>query len=141
MRKLQIALVLIEQEGKYLLQLRGSDPKIGGAGLIGCFGGKIEPNETPEQAARRELGEETSFDATSHEFTHLGEVQVHSDHQLEPVHVTAQVYRLLLDEVAKIEAKEGELVHIVADEVKNYLEKMTTGARACFETLVLQEQE
>lgn len=139
MRHMHIALILIEQHGGYLLQRRGDDPQIGGAGLIGFFGGKIEAGESAEAAARRELREETSFDPEGHVFTHVGEVQVHSDHKLETVHVTAQVYRLVLDTAAKLEATEGVLVHIVADEVGEYLEKMTTGTRACFETLVVQE--
>lgn len=57
MREVHIAMCLIRQEDHYLLQHRLGDAMIGAAGLIGCFGGKIEDNETPEQAVCRELYE------------------------------------------------------------------------------------
>jgi 8-oxo-dGTP pyrophosphatase MutT (NUDIX family) len=139
MRKLNIALCLIEQEGKYLMQLRDGDPKIGGAGLIGCFGGKIEDGETPAQAARREMGEETNHRPEEHQLLYVGEVNVVSDHKLEPVQVRAHIHKVVVDAATEIEAIEGKLVSMTLDEVRSSLDKLTTGTRACFETLVLQE--
>ncbi|MGH9857980.1 MAG: NUDIX domain-containing protein [Acidobacteriota bacterium] len=141
MRQLNIALCLIEQAGKYLMQLRNGDPKIGGAGLIGCFGGKIEDGESSVQAASREVGEETNHKAGHDQLSYLGEVNVFSDHNLEPVQVRAHVHRLVVDATAKIEAVEGKLVRMTIDEVKENLGKLTTGTRACFEKLVFEETE
>ncbi len=139
MRQLNIALCLIEQDGKYLMQLRDGDPKIGGAGLIGCFGGKIEAGETPAQAALREMSEETNHKPQKQHLSYLGEVNVVSDHKLEAVKVRAHVHKVMLDAATKIEAAEGKLVRMTLDEVKKNLDRLTTGTRACFETLVFEE--
>ncbi len=50
------AVVVLERKGRLLLQRRPSSGLLGG--LWEFPGGKIEPGETPEQAARRELREE-----------------------------------------------------------------------------------
>lgn len=141
MRQLNIALCLIEQEGRYLMQLRDGDPKIGGAGLIGCFGGKIEDGEAPHIAACRELSEETTHSADPEHLTYLGEVNVMSDHKLEPVQVRAHIHKLVIDATAEIKAIEGKLVTMTLEEVKENLQRLTTGTRACFEKLVLEEAE
>lgn len=54
--------LLIDERGWVLLQLRdahGSYPH-----RWGTVGGQVEPGETPEQAARRELAEETGYVAS-----------------------------------------------------------------------------
>ena len=141
MRQMYIALCLIQQNDKYLMQLRNGDPKIGGAGLVGCFGGKLEPGETSHQAAHREMGEETSHQPHIHDLTYVGEVNVESDHMLEPVKVCAHVYKVMLDSAVKLEAAEGKLVQMTLDQVKESFDTLTTGTRACFETLVFQGSE
>ncbi len=136
MRHLDIALALIEQEGVYFLQLRGANPEIGGAGLIGCFGGKIE-EETPGVAICRELSEETNLENLSEEDIELiGRVRVHSDHKLEKVSVHAHVFRIVVAGDTDIFAKEGGLVRLTPDEAKEKLDNMTTGTRAVFEEII-----
>jgi len=136
MRHLDIALALIEQEGVYFLQLRGENPEIGGAGLIGCFGGKIE-QETPELAICRELCEETSLKSIEEGDVELiGRVKVQSDHKLEKVSVHAHVFRVIIASETDIRAKEGGLVRLTPDEAKQKLDNMTTGTRAVFEELI-----
>jgi A/G-specific adenine glycosylase len=53
--------VLIDRRGRWLLQRRAPSGFLGG--LWEFPGGKIDPGERPEAAARRELREETGFEA------------------------------------------------------------------------------
>jgi 8-oxo-dGTP pyrophosphatase MutT (NUDIX family) len=60
---LEVALAIVEQEGKWLLQLRDDLDWIVAPGCWGLFGGHLEPGETPEEALRRELLEEIRWEA------------------------------------------------------------------------------
>lgn len=51
--------ILVDRQGRVLMQLRDDDPKIMFPGHWGLTGGAAHPDETPEQAARREVQEET----------------------------------------------------------------------------------
>ncbi len=51
--------VLHDAHGRVLVQLREPDKPYGG--MWGLVGGHIDPGETPEDAARREVREETGF--------------------------------------------------------------------------------
>ena len=53
--------LLVHRDGRILLHLRDDDPGIVHPGLWGTFGGSVEPGETPEQCARREVLEETGL--------------------------------------------------------------------------------
>jgi 8-oxo-dGTP pyrophosphatase MutT (NUDIX family) len=55
------AALLVTPEGRYLMQHRDDLPHIILPGHWACFGGTIEPGETPEAALRRELEEEIEF--------------------------------------------------------------------------------
>lgn len=136
MRTLHIGIGLIHQDDTYLLQLRGDNPAIGAAGLIGGFGGKLEPEETVVQAVCRELGEETSLAPLIEELEHLGAVEVISDHRLEEVQVLATIFRLPVTGEAEVVAKEGTIVRMTKDEVLANLDRLTPATRACFETLI-----
>ena len=52
--------VALVRDGRVLLVRRGRPPAMG---LFAFPGGRVEPDETPEQAARRELREETGLEA------------------------------------------------------------------------------
>lgn len=72
-----VALAILQQDGKFLMQLRDDYPHILYPGHWGFFGGHLEPGETAEVGVRRELLEEigycpsqlTPFD--SHEDTYV----------------------------------------------------------------------
>ncbi|MDE3096315.1 MAG: NUDIX domain-containing protein [Chloroflexota bacterium] len=60
-RKLSAGVILVDREGRVLLQHRDDDPKIMYPGHWGITGGAGMPGETPEQTARREVQEETGL--------------------------------------------------------------------------------
>lgn len=56
-----VALAMLHRDGRWLMQLRDDIPAIVAPGCWGLFGGHLDPGETPEQAVRRELLEEISW--------------------------------------------------------------------------------
>lgn len=54
-------IILVNRQGRVLLQLRDDDPKIMFPGHWGIIGGASKDGETPEEAARRETEEETGL--------------------------------------------------------------------------------
>ena len=53
--------ILVDREGRVLMQLRDANPKIMYPDHWGLTGGASQPGETAEQAARREVDEETGL--------------------------------------------------------------------------------
>jgi len=60
-RKLSAGVILVDPEGRVLLQLRDDDPAIMYPGHWGITGGAGAKGESPEQTARREVREETGL--------------------------------------------------------------------------------
>jgi 8-oxo-dGTP diphosphatase len=60
---ISVAVAIIYQDGKYLMQLRDELPTIVYPGVWGFFGGHVEPGEAPEIALKRELVEEINYAA------------------------------------------------------------------------------
>ncbi len=56
-----VAIIVLNDRDEVLLQLRDNDPNIAFANSWTLPGGVVESNETPEQAAKRELAEETGI--------------------------------------------------------------------------------
>jgi len=56
-----VATILVNERNEVLLQLRDNDPNISYPNSWTLPGGVVEPPETPEQAAQRELVEETGL--------------------------------------------------------------------------------
>ncbi|MEW5941833.1 MAG: NUDIX domain-containing protein [Chloroflexota bacterium] len=56
-----VAIILQNERSEVLLQLRDNNPNIAFANSWTLPGGVVETNETPEQAAERELAEETGI--------------------------------------------------------------------------------
>jgi 8-oxo-dGTP pyrophosphatase MutT (NUDIX family) len=54
----RVAMVILHRRGRVLLQHRDAAPGVYFSGMWGIFGGHIEPGETPEACARREMEEE-----------------------------------------------------------------------------------
>jgi len=60
-----VALAILEQEGRFLMQLRDDIPTILYPGVWGLFGGHLEAGESPEIGLKRELKEEINYEAPS----------------------------------------------------------------------------
>ena len=57
----RVAIAILYQNDKFLMQLRDDIPNIVYPGHWGLFGGHLEPGETPNVAVKRELLEEISY--------------------------------------------------------------------------------
>jgi 8-oxo-dGTP pyrophosphatase MutT (NUDIX family) len=57
------AAILVDDAGRYLLQHRDRLPHIFYPDHWGCFGGAVEPGESPPQALARELREELELES------------------------------------------------------------------------------
>ncbi len=139
MRSLRIAIGLIEQGDKYVLQGRSGDAFSGARNQIGCFGGQIEDEESAQQALQRELTEETSLSPIIDNLERVGEVRVISDLDEEPVRILAEVFRLIVTVDTVVEAKEGDVVKIRRSDVAKKLHRMTPATRASFNELIFRE--
>ena len=60
-RKISAGVILVDPDGRVLLQLRDDDPSIMFPGHWGITGGAGHGDETPEETARREVTEETGL--------------------------------------------------------------------------------
>ena len=72
-----LAVVLFRLAGtsKVIMQRRKKDKPIA-PGLLGCFGGRVEVGETPLEAIRREIQEETSLDVSQLTLRQLIEAEI-----------------------------------------------------------------
>lgn len=59
--KREVAIAILYQDRKFLMQLRDNIPTIYYPGQWGLFGGHIEPGETPDIAVIREVHEEIGY--------------------------------------------------------------------------------
>ncbi len=100
----EVALAMLQREGRWLMQLRDEIPTIVAPGCWGLFGGHLDPGETPEQALRRELLEEISWQPQA-----LQLVMVHHIHRR-----TAHVFRgelsVPLEQLQLLEGQDMDLV-------------------------------
>ena len=103
----EVALAMLHRDGRWLMQLRDEIPNIVAPGCWGLFGGHLDPGETPEQALRRELLEEISWQPTAVEL-----VMVHHIHRR-----TAHVFQAELSvPLEQLQLLEGQDLNLVSPE-------------------------
>jgi 8-oxo-dGTP pyrophosphatase MutT (NUDIX family) len=103
----EVALAMLRRDGRWLMQLRDDIPGIVAPGCWGLFGGHLDPGETPEQAARRELLEEISWQPD-----HLQLAMVHHIQRR-----TAHVFRAELSvPLQQLQLLEGQDMALVQSE-------------------------
>ena len=103
----EVALAMLQRQGRWLMQLRDEIPSIVAPGCWGLFGGHLDPGEQPEQALRRELVEEISWQPPALEL-----VMVHHIHRR-----TAHVFQAeLLVPLEQLQLLEGQDMALVSAE-------------------------
>ena len=100
----EVALAMLQRDGRWLMQLRDEIPTIVAPGCWGLFGGHLDPGETPEQALRRELLEEISWQPNELEFT-----MVHHIHR-RTAHVFRSELSVPLEQLRLLEGQDMALV-------------------------------
>ena len=101
----EVALAMLQRDGRWLMQLRDESPSIVAPGCWGLFGGHLDPGETPEQGLRRELMEEISWQPTA-----LEHVLVHNIQRR-----TAYVFRAELSvPIEQLQLLEGQDMALVS---------------------------
>jgi 8-oxo-dGTP diphosphatase len=61
----QVAIAILYQNNKFLMQLRDNFPHIAHPGCWGLFGGHLEPGEVPDVTLQREILEEIGYQLPS----------------------------------------------------------------------------
>jgi 8-oxo-dGTP diphosphatase len=100
----EVALAMLHRDGRWLIQLRDEIPTIVAPGCWGLFGGHLDPGETPEQALRRELLEEISWQPLA-----LEPVMVHHIHR-RTAHVFLGELSVPLEQLQLLEGQDLSLV-------------------------------
>ena len=100
----EVALAMLQREGRWLMQLRDEIPTIVAPGCWGLFGGHLDPGETPEQALRRELLEEISWQPPAMDL-----VMVHHIHR-RTAHVFRAELSVPLEQLRLLEGQDLALV-------------------------------
>ena len=100
----EVALAMLQRDGRWLMQLRDEIPTIVAPGGWGLFGGHLDPGETPEQALRRELLEEISWQPPAMEL-----VMVHHIHR-RTAHVFLSELSVPLEQLQLLEGQDMALV-------------------------------
>ncbi|MGX9424878.1 MULTISPECIES: NUDIX domain-containing protein [Bradyrhizobium] len=85
------AAIVIDTDGRFLMQLRDDKPGIVDPGKISLFGGRREGNETFRDCIAREIHEELGCHLPAERFQHLAR-RVGSNHPITGGHFHAEIF-------------------------------------------------
>lgn len=119
--------IVLDQQGRFLLQQRDDIPGIICPGRIGLFGGHREGEETFLECAVRELAEELSFAIPVEQFRFLVSRQ---GQDLEAFGGTLHAEFFLVEDVAveKVTVTEGSLLIVPLSDLKAIADRLTPSA-------------
>jgi len=122
-QKIQVAIAILYQDQRFLMQLRDNIPNIFYPGFWGFFGGHIEPGESPEEAVVREIAEEIGYAMPTPKFFMISENDQVIRHVFQaPLTVPLSELTLMegwdLDLVTVEELKQGERFSVRANQVR-----------------------
>src|SRR4029079_9600307 len=127
--------ILIDPQGRYLLQRRDNDPNIIYPGRIGLFGGHREGGETFLECVVREVHEETGYLAEPEEFDLLG-CYSGRDREIPEATVVSHYYALRNVPVDSLNVTEGSLIIAEAAELDSLAPEFAPAATTAFEMLL-----
>ena len=118
MNVITVAAAIILDEQQQLLLVRKKNTQ-----FFMQVGGKLEPNELPEQTMLREIKEEIGVDATIEQFVGRFETRAanEADHLL-----VSYVYHVNIDQVPRIDAEIAEMKWVSLEPNQAFLAPLTT---------------
>jgi 8-oxo-dGTP pyrophosphatase MutT (NUDIX family) len=130
--------ILIDTDGRFLLQQRENIPTIYLPGMISLFGGHREDDETFDQCIARELSEELSCVIPAERIEHLGS---HHGLDIDLGEGTAgcEVYLVRGIPVGEVVVTEGALLIVEKHDLSSLTERLAPIARLAFGLLEARE--
>ncbi len=95
--------LLVDRDGRFLLQHRDDFPHIANPGMWGSFGGEIEPYEPPDESFLREMQEELAWQPARFE------LYATYPYRRGPPHNDARAMQLIYVYTARVDVPETEL--------------------------------
>ena len=127
--------ILIDRDGRILLQRRDNDPNILYPGKIGLFGGHREVDETFLGCVVREVYEETGYLAPPERFQHLGSY-VGPDSEVPGASVAGEYYVLRDVPADALVVTEGSLLIVERNDLIVRAPQFAPSATAAFGMLI-----
>jgi len=126
--KVRGSVIILEKEGKFLLQLRADSPKINHPNTWGLFGGNIEEGETPIEAIIREIKEELELE--------LKEESIEKVNEFISEKRDIFIFKTTLEKnLSEIKLNEGQDMKLFSLEEIFKLENASPGLKELFENL------
>lgn len=130
--------ILIDPQGRYLLQRRDNDPAILYPGRIGLFGGHREGTEAPLDCVIREVHEETGYFGDPKEFELLGSYSG-PDKEIPEATVVGHYYVLRSVPVEALNITEGSLLIVEPEKLSSLAPEFAPAATTAFRMLFGRE--
>ena len=134
------AAILLDTDGRLLLQLRDNVPHIQNPGKIGLFGGGREGNESFLDCVEREIHEEIGYDLPAERFELIFRWFGPGDTVSGNAAVRVELFLARDVPVERLTVMEGSLKIVALDELKQLQDALTPGALHALEIFLDREQ-